>query len=774
MGAAPQGNSAIIRYQYRQSADGGGTWETGWTNVPDGADAGTDTADETSYTVTGLANNTTYTYEVRAVNSDGEGATATDRATPMLYPVCSRTQGVQDRILGSVQINVTACDDITTAALAGIRTLGGGASITSLQAGDYAGLTGLRTLLLINSGLTSLPAGIFDDLTALETLNLSFNQLASLPAGIDKLTALTSLNLASNRLTSLADDSLDDLTNLTELKLGNNGLTGLPDGIFDALTALKDLHLNDNSLSTLPDGLFENLTGLRELVLSGNPGSSDFKPTAAAGDDQSVAPGATVTLDGSGSGGAWGSNLTYSWTLDSGTTVTLDSPTGSMPSFTAPSRYGVLVFTLTTTGRGRGFDGQSFTIPFTDTDQITVTVRSNTPRPGAPASLTATGGNTRARLEWAAPDNGGDITHYQYRQSADGGESWSPDWTDIPDGADEDRDAGNETSYTVSNLTDDTTYTYEVRAANGGGEGDAATDAATPMGYPVCDRTEEVKDTIVAAVTDVAACDDVTADDLAAIEILDFNGAEITTLQAGDFAGLTAMHQLILSNNDLTGLPAGIFAGLTALTDLRLSRSNLVSLPANIFDDLTVLYFLDLTHNRLTSLPDGVFENTKALLRLLVGGNPGATDMVRTANAGADQAVQLGARVTLDGSDSGGAWGTNITYRWSQNSDTPVTLNNARAAMPTFTAPNTDEYLLFTLTTTPGPRSVDVVGDGQQPYTDTDQIAVTVGNPTPTLLDAAVNGTSLVMTFTGNLAAASLPNSAFTVKKTPSESSEER
>ena len=55
--------------------------------------------------------------------------------------------------------------------------------------------------------------------------------------------------------------------------------------------------------------------------------------------------------------------------------------------------------------------------------------------PGAPASLNVTPGDTQVTLTWTAPgsDGGSAITGYEYRVSADGGTTWSPDdWTNVP------------------------------------------------------------------------------------------------------------------------------------------------------------------------------------------------------------------------------------------------------------------------------------------------------------------------------------------------------
>lgn len=64
---------------------------------------------------------------------------------------------------------------------------------------------------------------------------------------------------------------------------------------------------------------------------------------------QKVAPGALVTLDGSGSTDANGDTLTYAWTLTSsptGSATTLNSPTSVKPTFT-PDLAGTYVASLT-------------------------------------------------------------------------------------------------------------------------------------------------------------------------------------------------------------------------------------------------------------------------------------------------------------------------------------------------------------------------------------------------------------------------------------------
>ena len=283
---------------------------------------------------------------------------------------------------------VSDCAAVTTAQLAAITdTLKlSSQSIDDLAAGDFAGLTELKTLNLFNNKLTALPDDVFDELTALKTLNLDHNELNTLPDGVfERLTALQVLYLNENKLTTLPDGVFERLTALKFLYLGNNLLTTLPEDVFDELTVLDLLYLNNNELTTLPDRVFEGLISLKGLRLVGNP-DAPFAPIADARPDDGTVPvaGGAVTLDGSGSGGAWGTNVTYRWALTTTASgVTFDNATSATPVVTIPAQMEdtELTFTLTVTGRG-GTNGIA-----TATDTATVTARPTTP--GVTVSKTA-------------------------------------------------------------------------------------------------------------------------------------------------------------------------------------------------------------------------------------------------------------------------------------------------------------------------------------------------------------------------------------------------
>jgi hypothetical protein len=93
---------------------------------------------------------------------------------------------------------------------------------------------------------------------------------------------------------------------------------------------------------------------LIESLESGG-GSTNTAPTSNAGTDQTVDSAASVTLDGTGSSDPdVGDTLTYAWTQDSGTNVTLSDASVSQPTFTAPTLgssdpAATLVFSLVVT-----------------------------------------------------------------------------------------------------------------------------------------------------------------------------------------------------------------------------------------------------------------------------------------------------------------------------------------------------------------------------------------------------------------------------------------
>ena len=198
---APGMDSGVMRHEFQYKTDG--DYLDDWTAIANSAPG---EANENAFTVTGLTNEVPHTFELRAVNSLGEGAAAESSVTPT-PGICARTQEVHEAIVGALS-EVDDCAAVTVADLAGLGSLEmSGGSIASLKSGDFAGLTGLTFLTLGRNSLITLPEDVFSGLTALRTLDLGFNDLSSLDAGVfSDLEALVILELSENELSLLPEN----------------------------------------------------------------------------------------------------------------------------------------------------------------------------------------------------------------------------------------------------------------------------------------------------------------------------------------------------------------------------------------------------------------------------------------------------------------------------------------------------------------------------------------------------------------------------------------
>ena len=555
---------------------------------------------------------------------------------PQGLGICGRSPAVQAAILERIP-SVTRCTQVSGTQLRAITgTLDVSAQVsahgrmTALKVGDFDALAGVTTLDLDNHAIRVFPAGIFGPLTALTELSIAYNQtqaadrLRSLPAGLfTGLTNLTTLRLEHNDLERLPDGIFGALTGLTALHLHSNNLSSLPAGIFGALTGLTALHLHDNNLSSLPDGIFGELTNLTTLTLSGNPGTATFLPVAVAGPEGGIdaVAGKTVTLGGD-AGGPWGNNLIYSWRKATGTTVDLSARNIQEPTFPAPAlaEASELGYELTVTARGTSL---------TATDSVTVRVATATvvSRPiafvsepvsgdtykqgesieaavtfskpvtvtGTPTLALSVGTNTRQ----ATYDRGTGTNRLVFAYTV---ESTDTDSDGIAIDA---NSLGLPTEATIVDTGGGkAVLTHTALAAQAGHKVDGSDEALTGG---ICERTPQIRDKLLELVkandSNVTNCSLVDPDNpnhLAALTgTLNLDGSvpgnRMTGLKAGDFAGLTGITNLALTNHWLRDIPAGVFDPLTALTVLNLSGNGtsaddgLTRLPAGLFDRLTGL-----------------------------------------------------------------------------------------------------------------------------------------------------------------------------------------
>ena len=189
----------------------------------------------------------------------------------------------------------------------------------------------------------------------------------------------------------------------------------------------------------------------------------------------------------------------------------------------------------------------------------------------------------------------------------------------------------------------------------------------------VCDRNAGIRTAILAALTSVSNCANVTATHLSTIVTIDASNSSITSLAASDFDSLRPQH-LLLGNNQLGAVPTAVvqlmthssfgsldlssnqitqlnqndfsgathlrtltlngndFSGatalhkdaldpLTGLEQLYLNNSGINSLPSGFLDSVSKLDIFEAKDNALTGLPASMFDENTALTSIVLSGN---------------------------------------------------------------------------------------------------------------------------------------------------------
>ena len=489
--------------------------------------------------------------------------------------------------------------------------------LSSLPPGIFDELGSLRRLHLKNNGLSSLPPGIFDELGGLEELYLKYNRLSSLPPGVfDGLGRLRVLNLRNNRLSSLPPGVFDELGSLVWLYLSNNGLSSLPPGIFDELGGLEELYLENNGLSSLPPGIFDELGSLRYLELSSNQLRSLPPRLLSRHVEWPTDYFGNVSL-----------GLVYMVTV-----YMVGNRLTELPDalFEVENlRLGILhlqdnpgsPFTFS-------MEAEAISQSVDDAGIHTARVRYKVAQ-GAPAMITA-----------ALEVSGGAASTASV--TIDAG-SVSSDEIVVTQS-----EAGQPVTLTLQKVSPhipspfapgsilntwprfDYIGFFGVRFAAGAPLTLFADSSLPPVepGEPkgICGRTPQVRDAILGKLPGISDCAAVTDADLSGVTgRLDLNvqetGEEMTALKPGDFAGLTNLQILYLTDNSLETLPEDIFEGLAALTTLQLENNGLKELPEDIFDGLGSLTGLRLQNNKLSTLPEDVFDGLTSLTGLFLTQN---------------------------------------------------------------------------------------------------------------------------------------------------------
>jgi PKD repeat protein len=470
------------------------------------------------------------------------------------------------------------------------------------------------------------------------------------------------------------------------------------------------------------------------------------RPIADAGADLSVNVENAVSLNGSASSDPDGDTLSYAWTQIAGLPVTLSNATTATPSFTAPSEPTNLAFQLIVT------DSEGLS-SIADTVQIVVgeiAISGLTIQTNAPTVLGQTTNFTVSLV------TGSNVTY-----------SW-----DFGDG-------NSASGATVANtFAVAGTYTVTVIATNSLGSAEAQVLVTITNEQPIADAGS---DQSVLVGTPVGL-DGVSSTDIDGHLPLSYGWVQIggpavtlagaTTATPSFTAPATASvlaFQLVVT--DSFGLASASDAVLIIVNDLVPGAVQATNDSPTVLGATTTLtatatgtnleYIWDfgdgqtgvgavVTH---TYANEGVFvasvtvSNTTNVLGVAMTGvtiGNGAP----IADAGLDIDTPVSTQVTLDGSTSFDPDGhTPLSFIWQQTNGTPVVLDNASSATPSFTAPDQISLLIFRLTVTDsrGRRTSDVV---RVNVVDAPISNLTASGTTPTVLGQATAFTASVATGT--------------------------
>ena len=213
-------------------------------------------------------------------------------------------------------------------------------------------------------------------------------------------------------------------------------------------------------------------------------------------------------------------------------------------------------------------------------------------------------------------------------------------WVSNDGNADTDIADATHSTYTI--VPGDRDRTIKVRVSftdERGNEESLISEPTGRVGAPgICDRTPAVMAAIVAGMTGVGDCSEVSETRLRTWTGSQHFGPDVTpglylqgrglsALQAGDFRDLHALRALDLNRNFLEAVPDGLFEDLRTVEEIYLSGNLLNELPEGTFDGQTAnLSVLDLSANGLETLPEGVLRNLDALVSLSLAGN-GLSDL---------------------------------------------------------------------------------------------------------------------------------------------------
>ena len=412
------GCEPIEKYQYRFQADGATSW--GPATTGDGWEDVSGGATARSVTVADLDNDDPYTFEVRAVNGHGDGEAASDTATPSDVK-WKLTLSAAEVVEGGADVTATVAvfeaDETTSKTFATEQTV--------TLAWGAAPLTGAGAVLVKSaSGSADIVIPVGDSSGTL-TVRARNDQARQDDYGVPETRELTA-TLNGGGTVDSADLAWRDNDDAPSVRISVDDTEVTEGEDIEVTATLSKAIVNADAPIVLTQ------TGGGGVLSAADLDADGLDPIA-------IAMGVTSAT---------------------AMVATEDDATAEDPS--------TVTFAL-----AENPDFAHYTPG--DPSEAAVTVTDNDTVPDAPVLTGPAPAPGRVALAWATPDdNGSDITGYQYRHRTTG--AFGDDWTDIADSAPE--DGANANGFTVTDLDDDTEYSFQVRAVNGAGESDPSNERA--------------------------------------------------------------------------------------------------------------------------------------------------------------------------------------------------------------------------------------------------------------------------------------------------------
>ena len=325
--------------------------------------------------------------------------------------------------------------------------------VTSIEDSTFSGCSSLTTINLPNS-LTNIGSFAFSYCSSLPSINLP-NSLTTIGSyTFYNCSGLLSINLSSTNVTSIGPHTFQYCTSLATVNLPNS-LTSIKLVAFFGCLSLKSIDISSTGVTSIEEYAFFGCSSLATINLS------IFLTTIGTYTFYSCSSLGTINLPNSliSIGEFAFSNCSL---LKSYIFLGNAPTTGSNVFDNGPSPLAAIIYYVS--GK-TGWTALWPTSPYTGTQLETV----STPSP--PTNVVATAGNTTAELTWTTPSSGGVISYTITPYVNNTAQAPITSFSGSP--------------YTVTGLTNGTTYTFTIFASNASGNSPASSQSnpVTPIAH---------------------------------------------------------------------------------------------------------------------------------------------------------------------------------------------------------------------------------------------------------------------------------------------------